>query len=428
MRWLILPLLAASMLAADCTSCSSNRPGDTGTEPDLDGDITNDADAEANDSDAEAYDSDVEDEIPPEDADISDGAITMDPVEIPRNRPGLDCGRGCTQVSFADMVWAYYYDVGGRYIVYKGDTTRSPHIYDLESSKEYLLVGCDPHVGDLENCLSPAVDKNIIIFSSRLFSDISDTPEITLWRYKIGDSYRYPLVTRRMTDYTAPLINIDVHQDMVSWWDSAIDPLGLYAMSLDGGEVIGLTRNECPCYGAPQLWGREVVYESTRSWHDIWVVNIDTLEERDLNNDRVEQWTPAFDGRWVVWSDGRNDPCPLPSWDLCNTDIYGMAMPDGEIEPLCDHPAVQTHPDVHLGFVAWEDFRNAEDPNDGNARDANIDIYLLDLDTRREVQVTNLPGPERMPRIWDHRLFYVAEDLIGQQAIFMIDLDEAGLL
>jgi hypothetical protein len=44
------------------------------------------------------------------------------------------------------------------------------------------------------------------------------------------------------------------------------------------------------------------------------------------------------------------------------------------------------------------------------------------------VQVTSLPGPERMPRIWGRRLFYVAEDLIGQQAIFMIDLDEAGLL
>jgi Tol biopolymer transport system component len=57
-----------------------------------------------------------------------------------------------------------------------------------------------------------------------------------------------------------------------------------------------------------------------------------------------------------------------------------------------------------------------------------LDIYLLDLETRREVQVTSLPGPERMPRIWGRRLFYVAEDLIGQQAIFMIDLDEAGLL
>ena len=224
-------------------------------------------------------------------------------------------------------------------------------------------------------------------------------------------------------------MGIDVHGGMVASWDSAIAPLGLYAMSLEGGYVIGLTRNECPCYGLPHLWDREVVFKSSRGWEDIWIIDIDTLEERNMNDDRVQQWDPAFDGQWVVWSDGRNDPCSLPSWDQCNTDIFGMDMPDGEIEPLCDDPATQRHPDVHLGLVAWEDFRNAEDPNDGNRWEtANVDIYLLDLETRREVQVTNLPGPEIAPRIWGRRLFFVARDLIDQWAIFMVDLDEAGLL
>jgi hypothetical protein len=232
-----------------------------------------------------------------------------------------------------------------------------------------------------------------------------------------------------MTEYSVPLMEIDVHQGIVAWWDSAIAPTGIYAMSLDGGDVIDLTRNECPCYGAPQLWGREVVFADWVGWDDISIVNIDTLERRNLNNDRVEQWNPSFDGRWVVWTDGHNDPCSLPSWDLCNPDIFGMEMPDGEIEPLCDHPAAQTHPDVHLGLVAWEDFRNAEDPNDGNRWDtANVDIYLLDLETRREVQVTSMPGPEIAPRIWGRRLFFMARDLIDQWAIFMVDLDEAGLL
>jgi len=57
-----------------------------------------------------------------------------------------------------------------------------------------------------------------------------------------------------------------------------------------------------------------------------------------------------------------------------------------------------------------------------------VDSYLMDLATRREVHATDLPGPELEPRIWGHRLFYVAKDLIGQWAIFMVDLDEAGLL
>jgi hypothetical protein len=420
MRWLILPLLAAQELLVGCTSCSSERTDDAGADADIDEDTQSDADNETSEAD-------VDDGDRLDDADIPDGAVPMKLVEITRDRIGLDCGPGCQQISFADEVWIQTYRVSEKHVTYENDNERQQTLFiiNLETRVEQMLERCSYYLGDPENCSWAAVHNNTIAFSTRRWD--SDY-EWTLWRYHIGDVFRVPLTTRVMTNYSSPLMYIDLHENMTTWWDSAIPATGLYAMSLEVGDVIVLTSDHCPCYGAPQLWGHEVVYESTRGWHDIWVVNIDSLEERNLNDDRVEQWTPAFDGQWVVWSDGRNDPCPLPSWDLCNTDIYGMAMPDGEIEPLCDHPAVQTHPDVHLGLVAWEDFRNAEDPNDGNARDANIDIYLLDLETRREVQVTSLPGPERMPRIWGRRLFYVAEDLIGQQAIFMIDLDEAGLL
>jgi len=77
--------------------------------------------------------------------------------------------------------------------------------------------------------------------------------------------------------------------------------------------------------------------------------------------------------------------------------------------------------------VVWEDWRNAEEPNNGWSR-GNIDVYLLGLESRREVQVTSLPGPERRPRVRGRRVFFVAEDRIGQTAVFMVDLEEAGLL
>jgi Tol biopolymer transport system component len=172
-----------------------------------------------------------------------------------------------------------------------------------------------------------------------------------------------------------------------------------------------------------------VVFEGWQTGsRDIWMTNIDTLEQEDLVDHPAAQFDPAFDGQWVVWTDGRNDPSPSPYDHRVNPDIYGMEMATRTEEPLCDHPAVQLHPDVHDGLVVWEDFRNAEDPNNGWDSRANIDIYLLDLETRREVQVTNLPGPERGPRVWGRRVFFVAEDLIGQTAVFMVDLDEAGLL
>jgi hypothetical protein len=433
MRWLAFLGLAASMLAAGCASCDSRAPLDTGPDGAAgDGDVDHDV----RDTDLDLHDDEMEADIDPDDFELDtglfDGALPMDPTEIPHDRLGRDCGRGCTQISFAQPARPYSYDVGERYVTYRtamSDISYSPFFYDLNTCKEYLLVSCDPYIGDPENCTTPSVYGNTIVFSTRLFSDTSDTPDMTLWRYRVGDAFRVPLVTRRMTDYYAPMLDFDVHQGMVAWWDSAIPPIGIYAMSLEGGEVIGLTRNECACYWYPHLWGREVAFESADGWYDISIVNIDTLARRNLNSDRVEQWYPAFDGRWVVWTDGRNDPSPSSINHQFNPDIFGMEMPDGEIEPLCDHPAAQTNPDVYLGLVAWEDFRNAEDPNDGNRWDtADVDIYLLDLETRREVQVTNLPGPEIAPRIWGRRLFFMARDLLDQWAIFMVDLDDAGLL
>jgi hypothetical protein len=421
----VIPLqLAASLLAAGCTSCNDSVVHDAAPEV-LGADV---------DTDHDGSDGDVDSDQDVIEADLPDGALPMQPTEIPHDRLGMDCGRGCRQISFADTVWPYFYEVGGRYLVYENFTQESTcvtlFLIDLETLVEYQLLNCDYYTGGDESCGEVTVNNETISFVTSLW-DLRFDPdhEQTVWLYYVGDSYRTPLVRRVSTAEGRGLGYIRIHRDMIAWYDSHIPEAGLYVMNLDGGEITDLTPSHCNCYGIPNLWGRQVVYEDFEFFSDIFLVNIDTLEHRNLNNDLVEQWDPSFDGQWVAWTDGHNDPCSLPSWDLCNPDIFGMEMPDGEIEPLCDHPAAQTHPDVHLGLVAWEDFRNAEDPNDGNRWDtANVDIYLLDLETRREMQVTNLPGPEIAPRIWGRRLFFMARDLIDQWAIFVVDLDEAGVL
>jgi hypothetical protein len=272
-----------------------------------------------------------------------------------------------------------------------------------------------------------------MVFSTAPHSD--DTLH-TLWRYRIGDEHRTPFVVRRNTDRAYGTRDPDLHEDMVAWYDSAIAPAGLYAMSIEGGPVIGLTDNECPCYGGPRIWERQVVYQGWQEgFSNVCLVDIDTLDERNLSWEEYEltgeyilQTWPAFDGEWVVWKDSRNDPAIDPAGNPYNSDIYGMRLPDGPREPLCTHPAVQLRPDVHQGLVAWEDYRNAADPHSTVDLDDNVDIYMLDLETRVEQQVTSLPGRESHPRIWGRRLFFVAEDLIGQDAVFMVDLEEAGLV
>jgi hypothetical protein len=200
-------------------------------------------------------------------------------------------------------------------------------------------------------------------------------------------------------------------------------------MGIRGGEVIDLTAEHCLCYGDPELEGRLVVYEGWRTGqYNVWLVDVDTLAEENLSQGSAPQFDPTFDGRWVVWTDGRNDPSADPYGYRVNPDIYGMELASGVEEPLCDHPATQLYPDVRDGLVAWEDYRNAEDPNGAWVEGANVDVYLLDLATRREIQVTSLPGAERQPRVVGTRVYFIAADLLGQDAVFVVDLVAAGLV
>jgi hypothetical protein len=403
----------------------SIRPPDTGPDGDFDRAADSDVDVDEDariDADAD-FDPDAEDhEI---DADIDLPApVPMDLEEKPRERDGMECGPGCRQVSFAESVWSERYDVSENYLIYQAGnlTHRWLIVVDLLTMREYQLLDCNIDF----DCSTPSVFGITTVFSTSLFSS---SREWTLWRYDIGDLERYPLVQRRMSERSRPMMDIDVSENSVAWYDSAIAMAGLYAMNLEGGEVTSLTDEHCVCYADSALHGRQVVYQGWQTgFRDIWVVDIDTLDERNLNESGAPQFDPAFDGRWVVWADGRNDPSADPVLMRVNPDLYGMELPDGPEEELCVHPAIQTYPDVQDGLVVWEDFRNSADPNDYEAFDANIDIYLLDLESRMELQVTSLPGKERRPRLQDRRLFFVAPDLIGQQSIFMVDLVEAGLV
>jgi len=232
-----------------------------------------------------------------------------------------------------------------------------------------------------------------------------------------------------MTNISRPVVGIDIYGDLMAWYDSAIASAGLYAMNLSGGEVIDLVTNHCVCYGDPELHGRLVVYEGWVGYsRDIWMVNVDTLVQERLVEHPGPQFDPAFDGQWVVWADGRNDPSSDAYGSRVNADIYGLDMETRTIRPICNDPSVQLFPDVRDGFVVWMDWRNAAEPNNWQDFDANTDVYLFELSTGREIRVTSDAVDAALPRVWQRRVFFVGTDLTGQTAIFVVDLDEAGLL
>jgi len=423
-------LAALSLVETGFGGCGADRERDAGA-PDVttDGDVMPDVDGDGPTPDG-AADAGTDADTEHDDADGLPPPVAMELVEVPHDRLGLDCGPGCQQLTFAEE--AILYEVGESYLLYSvsGPGYRAPlYLVSLETLQEYKMDPCEEYW-----CGSPGIDGSTVVYPTARWAE--DPPLMTVWRYHIGDPSRFALVERQMTEYTMPLGAVYIHGDLIAWVDSAIPLVGVYVMDINEREVIDITPSiHCPCYGEPRLFGREVIFDyfgpgSGYSNMDILRVNVDTLEQENLTSSMdvpSAQFDPAFDGQWVVWTDGRNDPSYDPYGERVNPDIYGMELATRVVEPLCDHPAVQLYPDVRDGLVAWDDLRNAEDPND-NRYTANWDIYLLDLDTRREVQVTSLPGSERGAQIWGRRVFFYSTDLIGQGAIFMVDLDEAGLL
>lgn len=417
-------VIAALFLAGGCASCDRPTPSDAGP-PDADAPDVQVEDADEGGTPDGDEDADADEDGLP-------APVPMKMIVVTPDHEGMDCGLGCKQITFGGSLASGDYSVQGDYLIYSfypGGYASSVVLVDLDSGVEYLIDECNDYW-----CAYPAISGADVVYVT---SPHSDDVLQSIWHYRIGDAERTALTRRRMTDRGRSTREIDLHEDTAVWYDSAVPMAGLYAMSTSGGPVTSLTPLTCPCYAGPRVWGRQVVYQGWQEgFSNVYLVDIDTLEERNLTYEEYEltgqailQDFPAFDGEWVVWKDSRNDPSDNPDGDPFNSDIYGTRLPFGPQEPLCLDPSIQTWPDVNQGIAVWADFRNAEDPNDFTDRpDSDVDIYMLDLETRVEQQVTSLPGFEHGPRVWGHRVFFTADDLIGQRAVFMVDLEEAGLV
>jgi len=80
--------------------------------------------------------------------------------------------------------------------------------------------------------------------------------------------------------------------------------------------------------------------------------------------------------------------------------------------------SVAVGPDI----IVWPDTRNdAEYPN-LPASATNWDLYMYDLTEGTEMQLTNLPGRESCPRVFDNKIYYMMADDSGVKSVFEVTL------
>jgi beta propeller repeat protein len=183
---------------------------------------------------------------------------------------------------------------------------------------------------------------------------------------------------------------------------------GVWQTAMSGSRIVW-TQDMWPSLGEGP-YSQIVLYDTT------------TNEKRVLAPGNGSQYKAHI--RWdkVVWVDNRNSPGT--HLDLGNSDIYLHDLKTQQTTPVCTDPAQQDNPDADGDFVAWEDWRNNPNPTPRYSNEyQNSDIYLKDLRTGKEVQLTQFKGFELMPRVDGGRVFYVMSD--GKKAsVFMIDAQE----
>ncbi|MEK6871867.1 MAG: hypothetical protein AABX16_03100, partial [Nanoarchaeota archaeon] len=120
------------------------------------------------------------------------------------------------------------------------------------------------------------------------------------------------------------------------------------------------------------------------------------------------QQNPAIYGDKIVWQDGRNG----------NYDIYLYDLSTNTERQITSDPSYQFYPAIYEDKIVWEDDRNNKNEKD-NIYD--LDIYLYDLSTNTERRITTNAYNQQNPAIYGDKIVW-SDYRNGNDDIYLYDL------
>lgn len=206
----------------------------------------------------------------------------------------------------------------------------------------------------------------------------------------------------------------DIYDNKIVWTDHINGDSDIYMYDISTGETEQVTTSG--------MANSAVIYGDTIAWLDdqnknaIYTYSISTGEEKQI----VSYQNPtheypshlAIHGDRIVWQDHRN-------W---NWDIYMYDLTSGEQIQITTDTAPQTEPSIYGDRIVWTDRRD----------NGNYEIYMYDISTGREYRVTDWEetdgmyvGWRKLPSIYQNRIIWF-DERYGTQlcAIFMFTLGE----
>jgi len=116
---------------------------------------------------------------------------------------------------------------------------------------------------------------------------------------------------------------------------------------------------------------------------------------------------PAIYGDRIVWADYRNTAVDDQNWD-----IYMYNLSTQEETQITTNESGQSNPAIYGNSIIWQDNRNG-----------NYDIYMYDLSTSKETQITTNESDQMNPEIYGDKIVWIDERNGNENTdIYMYDL------
>jgi beta propeller repeat protein len=244
-----------------------------------------------------------------------------------------------------------------------------------------------------------------------------------IYLYNLSTSTKTPIPING----TSPYVPV-IYGDRIVWGDSilinanttgySLPVIYMYDLSTSKETQI-TTTNEAAM--SPAIYGDKIVWMGSRNagggnyldpaldW-DIYMYNLSTFKETPITTNKSLQMRPAIYGDRIIWMDNRNGGSKDWLFPSGNWDIYMYNLSTSTETQITTNESLQMYPAIFGDNIVWIDSRNG-----------NGEIYVYNLTTSNGISISNVSWKYDHPSIYGNRIVWT-DFRNGKWEIFMHDL------
>ncbi len=215
------------------------------------------------------------------------------------------------------------------------------------------------------------------------------------WRNVTYDIFQYNLSSNEtkmiFDDFKS---TVRMYGDYILYFGEVNESQKIFLYKISTQETKQLTWEDID-QRAPVFGGNHLVYSqwdnNFKCW-GLWLYDLETEERNFITLQSHGANDRAVNENYIVWRD---------NWEDDNTsEIYIYNISAKEVDVISAQIHLLDQLDLYGDIIVWEDWRNDDNQRKDPWKSNNVDIFMYNISSKEEVQITLNNGSQRKPRIY----------------------------